>query len=68
VDAGEALMVGDWVERDVAGARRVGMRTVFARYGDLFETGESGADHEIDRVDALLEIVDALNDPGRGHR
>jgi HAD superfamily hydrolase (TIGR02253 family) len=68
VEAGEALMVGDWVERDVAGARRVGMRTVFARYGDLFETGESGADHEIDRVDALLEIVDALNVPGGRRR
>jgi putative hydrolase of the HAD superfamily len=68
VDAGEALMVGDWAERDVAGARRVGMRTVFARYGDLFETGESGADHEIDRVDTLLEIVDTLNVQVKGHR
>jgi HAD superfamily hydrolase (TIGR02253 family) len=56
----EALMVGDWAERDVVGARQVGMKTVFARYGDIFGTGESGADHEIDDIEELLAIVDGV--------
>ena len=29
-------MVGDWPERDVVGAKKIGMRTAFARYGDNF--------------------------------
>jgi HAD superfamily hydrolase (TIGR02253 family) len=55
----EALMLGDWAERDVVGARQVGMQTVFARYGDVFGTEESGADYEIDDIARLLEIVEA---------
>jgi len=61
VDASEALMVGDWAERDVAGAAKVGMKTVFARYGDVFDTEHSGADYEIDDIQELLEIVDNYN-------
>ena len=61
VAAGEALMVGDWAERDVVGGRSLGMKTVFARYGDTFDTKESGADYDIDDVLALVGIVDALN-------
>lgn len=57
----ESLMVGDWPERDVVGGRSLGMRTVFARYGDTFGTVESGADHDIDDVHELVGIVDRLN-------
>ena len=57
----EALMIGDWAERDVAGGKSLGMKTVFARYGDTFDTKESGADYDIDDVFALVAIVDALN-------
>lgn len=63
VEPHEALMVGDWAERDVVGGRSLGMRTAFARYGDTFGTGESGADHDIDDPMALLAIVDAINGP-----
>jgi putative hydrolase of the HAD superfamily len=56
-----SLMIGDWAERDVVGARGLGMMTVFARYGDTFETKESGADHDIDDVFELVAIVDKLN-------
>ncbi|MBI3292120.1 MAG: HAD-IA family hydrolase [Elusimicrobia bacterium] len=58
----EALMVGDWAERDVAGARALGMTTVFARYGDTRGTVHSGADYEIQDIMELLRLVV----PGKG--
>lgn len=61
--AAEVLMVGDWPERDMIGARGVGMPTVFARYGETFGTVHSGADYDIDDISELLDIVDRLNAP-----
>lgn len=61
IKAGEALMVGDWPERDIVGAAELGIRTVFARYGDTFGTKESGADFEIEDAYALVKIVEELN-------
>ena len=61
VGADQALMVGDWAERDVVGASQVGIRTVFARYGDTFGTVESGADFEVNDLMELLDIVDRIN-------
>jgi putative hydrolase of the HAD superfamily len=58
----EALMVGDWPERDIAGAGELGMHTVFARYGDTFDVGESGADYDIEDIFDLVAIVDEIND------
>lgn len=61
VEPREAIMVGDWPERDVEGALQVGMRTAFARYGDTFGTVNSGADYDLDDVHELLGIVEELN-------
>jgi putative hydrolase of the HAD superfamily len=61
VDPHEALMIGDWAERDVVGAKSLGMKTVFARYGDTFDTKVSGADFDVDDVFELVRIVDGLN-------
>ncbi|HVP38080.1 MAG TPA: HAD-IA family hydrolase [Candidatus Saccharimonadales bacterium] len=61
VPAAEALMVGDWAERDVVGAKRIGMLTAFARYGDTFGTEHSGADYELLDIRDLLDVVDRLN-------
>jgi putative hydrolase of the HAD superfamily len=61
VEPAVSLMVGDWAERDVVGGRSLGMKTVFARYGDTFDTGVSGADYDIDDVFELVAIVDRLN-------
>ncbi len=68
VEPGESLMIGDWAERDVVGAKSLGMMTVFARYGDTFDTKESGADHDVDDVFELVGIVDRMNgrDPAPG--
>ncbi|MEO0073367.1 MAG: HAD-IA family hydrolase [candidate division WOR-3 bacterium] len=60
----EAMMVGDWAERDILGAKEIGMTTVFARYGDTFGTKNSGADFEIDDIIQLIPIVEALNSKG----
>lgn len=59
-----AMMIGDWAERDVVGGKALGMKTVFARYGDTFDTKVSGADYDIDDVFELVSIVDALNGAG----
>ena len=61
VNASEALMVGDWPERDVVGAAQLGMKTVFARYGDTFGTVNSGADFDVNDIIELIDIVDRLN-------
>jgi putative hydrolase of the HAD superfamily len=61
VAPGNAMMIGDWAERDVVGGKSLGMKTVFARYGDTFGTGDSGADYDIDDVFELVGIVDRLN-------
>ena len=61
IEPDEALMVGDWPERDIAGAAELGIHTVFARYGDTFGTRESGAEYEISDIFKLVGIVDELN-------
>jgi len=60
----EVLMVGDWAERDMVGAKRLGIKTVFARYGDRFDTKDSGADYEIDDISELLNILKELSHVG----
>jgi putative hydrolase of the HAD superfamily len=59
--AQEALMVGDWAERDMVGAAKVGMKTVFAKYGDTFGTVETHADYDIDDISELIPIVKKIN-------
>lgn len=66
VEPGEALMVGDWPERDITGAAHVGIVTVFARYGNTFGRVDSGASYEIDDIIELVEIVDRINSAGEG--
>jgi len=54
----ETLMVGDWPERDMVGAAKVGITTVFARYGDTFGTVESNATYDVNDVAELLSIIE----------
>jgi putative hydrolase of the HAD superfamily len=61
IGAGEAMMVGDWPERDIQGAGQLGISTVFARYGDTSGIKDSGARYEIDDIIELIEIVDNVN-------
>ncbi|HEX7343617.1 MAG TPA: HAD-IA family hydrolase [bacterium] len=61
VTAAESLMIGDWPDRDMAGAKAVGIRTVFARYGDTLNLLQSGADREIDDISELLTLLENPN-------
>jgi len=54
---GACLFVGDNPERDIKGAREVGMRTCWARYGSLKKRSE--ADFEIERFEDILRIIEA---------
>lgn len=60
----EAIMVGDWAERDIIGAKTLGMYTVFARYGDEFGTNVSGADFEVNDALEIIAVVERLNSGG----
>ncbi len=53
----ECLMVGDWPERDIKGAKQLGMLTCFAKYGNP-EASAPEADYEINDIKELLEIVE----------
>lgn len=53
----ECLMVGDRPERDITGAKKLGMNTCFAKYGN--PNGKAaGADYEIIDIRELLDIVE----------
>ena len=58
----EALMIGDWPERDVVGAKQIGIKTIFARYGDTFGTLDSGADWDINDIYEVVDIIKGLSD------
>jgi len=51
------IMVGDWPDRDVVGGKLAGMKTAFAKYGDVFETKNSGADYDLNDISEILDIV-----------
>ena len=57
VKASECLMVGDRPERDIKGAKKLGMLTCFAKYGNP-TAKDSSANYEINDIKELLEIVE----------
>ena len=61
LEAEDSLMIGDWPERDVVGAKQIGMRTAFAEYGDTFGTKNSGADWDIQDISEIITIIKKIN-------
>ena len=61
VNAEETFMVGDWPERDIIGAKNVGMKTAFAKYGNTFDTENSGADYVLEDILDLVNIINKIN-------
>jgi putative hydrolase of the HAD superfamily len=62
VKRNEVLMIGDSPERDIVGARQMGFHTCFARYGNPnVRKGASGAEHEAEKPEDILKIVNRIN-------
>jgi len=57
VKPANVLFVGDWPERDIKGAKALGMKTAFAKYGSTKKTKGTGADYEFERIEDLLKIT-----------
>jgi putative hydrolase of the HAD superfamily len=54
----DVMMISDSVSRDLIGARKLGMATVLAKYGQVWkETEKSKADFEINGINEILKIV-----------
>nr|WP_320160911.1 HAD family hydrolase [uncultured Methanoregula sp.] len=64
-DFSETLIVGDSPRRDIEPCRQMGIRTVYARYGDRFSRTRNyaGADFAIDSMDQLPAILERLSGP-----
>lgn len=56
----EVLFVGDNPQRDILGAKKVGMKTVLAEYGQIFEG--KNADYKIKNIKELLKITKKINE------
>lgn len=57
IEPEEILFVGDNPERDILGAKRVGMKTALAKYGQVIEGKKVKADYELKDISELLKIV-----------
>jgi putative hydrolase of the HAD superfamily len=54
-------MIGDWPDRDIKGAKEVGMKTAFAKYGSTQDINDSGADYDLNSVSELIDIINYIN-------
>ena len=54
----QAMFVGDNPEADIDGAKRFGMKTAWIRRGRRYPEGLEPADHVIDRVTELMDVVE----------
>ena len=61
LELSECMMVGDWPDRDIQGAKQVGMKTAFAKYGSTENVLDSGADHDLNSLSELINIVKKYN-------
>jgi putative hydrolase of the HAD superfamily len=59
--ANEVLMVGDWPERDILGARNLSITTALAVYGCDFDASNSGADYELESIDDVIGVIASIN-------
>ena len=57
VKPSECLMVGDNPDRDIKGAKALGMKTCLARYGLTYKAGKTKPDFEIRNIRELSERV-----------
>ena len=53
----EALMVGDWPERDIEGAKRLEIKTCLIKHENQKDKPDIKADYEIKRFEELLVVI-----------
>jgi len=63
--ASQAAIIGDRPERDIAGARSVGMRVIWMRPPEFIGPAEPEPDAEVSRWAEVPPIIDAWLDAGR---
>ena len=56
----EILFVGDDPSKDILGAKRLGMKTVLAKYGQVIYYSKVKANFEINDISELLEIMEKI--------
>ncbi len=73
VEPSQAVVIGDWKERDILGGRNAGMHTVYARYGDQYsqyadKQPDDGTepDFVVEDLLQLLDVLDRLNGVEQG--
>ena len=57
VKPSQCLMVGDRPERDIKGAKSLGMKTCFAKYGNTGKKSNIKADYTIKSIEGLIGVV-----------
>lgn len=59
----DVLLIGDSIRRDIEPCTRLGIRAVYARYGDRFSADRQGhgADYVIDSMPELPAILEKIN-------
>ncbi|MBN1156337.1 TIGR02253 family HAD-type hydrolase [Candidatus Woesearchaeota archaeon] len=58
----ETVVVGDWPARDMEGAKKLGMKSCFAKYGAVRRFEHVNSDYIIENIRELLDIVDNEDD------
>jgi putative hydrolase of the HAD superfamily len=57
----EVLYCGDWPERDIPGAKSLGIHTVFARWGEHPDAPDTGAEFDLKDMYEIVGVVKKLN-------
>lgn len=57
VKPSEAMHLGDWPDKDILGASKLGMKTCFAKYGYVGKGKVVYADCKIKRFDEILKFI-----------
>lgn len=57
----EVIYCGDWPERDIPGAKELGMVTIFARWGEHADAPPTGADYDLKDIYEIVDVVKKLN-------
>ena len=62
INVDNVIMVGDWPERDMVGAKKLGIKTIFAKYGDTFNRNYSCDDWDVKNIFEIVDIIKKINE------